>query len=201
MGDMIDATCMADHFEKIQKLPDPIPGYPNLRRVPCCKVYCCGQPTMFMSLENLSLLGLQTRLENMLSRDIQKTNEEKFLTICEKRKSENGGKLKAVDINKKELEIEVKELKSLSQVIEGSDLESDLDIICNNLVGSSVNTPIIVNDQIGLSRAVSLFKEFQLSASYEGLVETVRGLILGLLKMDTYKMSPDKELSSEESLM
>merc|ERR1711892_718300 len=31
------AAAMADHFEKIQKLPDPVPGY---------KVYCCGQPTI-----------------------------------------------------------------------------------------------------------------------------------------------------------
>merc|ERR1712088_471547 len=36
---------MADHFEKIQKLADPIPGCPNFRRVPGYKVYCCGQPT------------------------------------------------------------------------------------------------------------------------------------------------------------
>ena len=36
---------MADHFEKIQKLADPVPGCPNFRRVPGYKVYCCGQPT------------------------------------------------------------------------------------------------------------------------------------------------------------
>lgn len=35
-------------------------------------------------------------------------------------KSVNGGKLKVVDINKKQSEIEVKELKSLSQAIEAS---------------------------------------------------------------------------------
>ena len=29
---------MADHFEKIQKLPDPVPGCPNFRRVPGYKV-------------------------------------------------------------------------------------------------------------------------------------------------------------------
>merc|ERR1739844_81527 len=40
------AAAMADHFEKIQKLPDPVPGYPNFRRVPGYKVYCCGQPTI-----------------------------------------------------------------------------------------------------------------------------------------------------------
>merc|ERR1711942_559345 len=40
------AAAMADHFEKIQKLPDPVPGCPNFRRVPGYKVYCCGQPTI-----------------------------------------------------------------------------------------------------------------------------------------------------------
>merc|ERR1712020_97839 len=40
------AAAMADHFEKIQKLGDPIPGVPNFRRVPGYKVYCCGQPTL-----------------------------------------------------------------------------------------------------------------------------------------------------------
>merc|ERR1712032_328711 len=39
------AVAMADHFEKIQKLPEPIPGCPNFRRVPGYKVYLCGQPT------------------------------------------------------------------------------------------------------------------------------------------------------------
>ena len=46
MGDMATAACMADHFEKIQKLADPVPGCPNFRRVPGYKVYCCGQPTI-----------------------------------------------------------------------------------------------------------------------------------------------------------
>ena len=32
------AVAMADHFEKIQKLPDPVPGCPNFRRVPGYKV-------------------------------------------------------------------------------------------------------------------------------------------------------------------
>eukprot|EP00091_Calanus_sinicus_P012042 TRINITY_DN271_c1_g1_i16.p1 TRINITY_DN271_c1_g1~~TRINITY_DN271_c1_g1_i16.p1 ORF type:complete len:127 (-),score=41.20 TRINITY_DN271_c1_g1_i16:45-425(-) len=46
MGDMANAACMADGFDKIQKLPDPVPGCPNFRRVPGFKVYCCGQPTI-----------------------------------------------------------------------------------------------------------------------------------------------------------
>merc|ERR1711874_55046 len=153
-----------------------------------------------------------------ITRDVAKANEVEFLQVCEKRAEENGGKIKAVDINKKDLDLEVKQIKSLSQVIEdlkekfpglvhmrvpvcnsAAPQEADFDIICNTLVGSSVNTPIIVNDQVGLSRATTgcvaacLFKEFQLSASYEGLVETVPGVNLELLKMDTYQMSPDKD--------
>ena len=34
------AVAMADHFEKIQKLPEPVPGCPNFRRVPGYKVRC-----------------------------------------------------------------------------------------------------------------------------------------------------------------
>merc|ERR1711887_259672 len=77
--------------------------------------------------------------------------------------------------------------------------EADFDIICNTLVGTSVNTPVIVNDQVGLSRATTgcvaacLFKEFQLFASYEGLVETVAGVNMDLLKMDNYKLNPEKD--------
>merc|ERR1712121_511863 len=131
---------------------------------------------------------------------------------------ENGGKLKYVDINKKELEIEVKELVSLSEAMEGlkeeypgllhmrvpvcnsaAPNEADFDVICETLVGTSINTPIIVNDQVGLSRATTgcviacLFKEFQINASFEGLVETVPGMNLDLLKMDKYTMDPTKD--------
>merc|ERR1719410_2664039 len=86
----------------------------------------------------------------------------------------NDGKLKVVDINKKQSEVEVKELKSLSQVVEGlkekfpglvhwrvpvcnsaAPLETDFDIMIQTLVGTSINTPIIVNDQVGLSRATT----------------------------------------------
>merc|ERR1712117_670809 len=128
------------------------------------------------------------------------------------------GKLKVVDINKKESELEVKELRSLSQTIEkvkekypglvhwrvpvcnsAAPLETDFDIICNTLIGTSINTPVIINDQVGLSRATTacvvacLFKEFQISASYEGLVETVPGVNLNILKTDNYKMDQTKD--------
>merc|ERR1711983_768558 len=81
----------------------------------------------------------------------------------------------------------------------GAPLETDYDIIVSTLVGTSINTPIIVNDQVGLSRAttgcvtVCMYKEFQISASFEGLIETVPGMDLSLLKMDRYKMDPNKD--------
>merc|ERR1712243_422734 len=41
--------------------------------------------------------------------------------------------------------------------------------------------------------AACLFKEFQISASFEGLVETVPGMDLNLLKMDRYSMDMKKD--------
>merc|ERR1711942_92732 len=254
MGDMANAACMADGFENIQKLPDPVPGCPNFRRVPGFKVYCCGQPTIagFEAALNKvcgdkypkdgPIIWFNLRQEPTVyvngnpicarppnkigeyaelggvTRDIIKAQETAFAGECEGRKSVNGGKLKIVDINKKPSEIEVKELKSLSQVIDGlkekfpglvhwrvpvcnsaSPLESDFDIMVKTLVGTAINTPVIVNDQVGLSRATTgcviacLFKEFQISASFEGLIETVPGINASLLKTDKYVMDPDKD--------
>jgi len=254
MGDMENAVCMLDHFDKIQKLPDPIPGVPNLRRVPGFKVWCCGQPTAAgfeKALEKVvganypkdgpiiwfnmrqepdvyvngvpvcarppNKIGEYAELGN-ITRDIVKENELNFLKEVEGRKSINGGKLKVVDISKKESELEVKELKSLSQVIEGlkekypglvhwrvpvcnsaAPQETDFDIICQTLIGTNINTPVIINDQVGLSRATTacviacLFKEFQMTASYEGLIETVPGINAALLKTDKYQMDMTKD--------
>jgi len=253
MGDMENAVCMLDHFDKIQKLPDPLPGVPNFRRVPGFKVYCCGQPTLAgfeKCLEKVTanypkdgpIIWFNMRQEpdvyvngepvcarppnkigeyaelGDITRDIVKANELNFLKEVEGRKSINGGKLKVVDINKKQSEVEVKELKSLSQVIEGlkekypglvhwripvcnsaAPKETDFDIMCNTLVGTSINTPVIINDQVGLSRATTacviacLFKEFQISASYEGLIETVPGINASVLKTDKYVMDQSKD--------
>merc|ERR1711976_789726 len=248
------AVAMADHFEKIQKLPEPIPGCPNFRRVPGYKVYLCGQPTtegfekclekvcgsiypkdgkiiwfnlrqepvVYVNGQPLcarpaNKIGEYDELGNV-TRDAVKTDEAEFVRVCEGKMKDNDGKLKYVDVNKKENEVEVKSIVTLHDVIEGlkekfpglvhmripicnsaSPLEKDFDTLCNTLVGSSINTPIILNDQVGLSRATTasvaacMFKEFQLSASYEGLVETVPGMDLGLLKMDRYKMDPNKD--------
>merc|ERR1712038_278697 len=248
------AAAMADHFEKIQKLKDPIPGAPNFRRVPGYKVYCCGQPTIAgleAALEKVTgsiypkdgkiiwfnlrqeptvyvngeplcarppnKIGEYAELGN-ITRDQNKADEPEFKRVLENRAAENGGKLKFVDINKQEKEVEVKELKTLSEVIEAvkakfpglvhmrvpvcnsaAPLENDFDIMCDTLTGTSINTPVIVNDQVGLSRATTgcviacLFKEFQINASFEGLVETVPGVNLDLPKMDRYTMDSKKD--------
>merc|ERR1711887_397568 len=248
------AAAMADHFEKIQKLPDPVPGVPNFRRVPGYKVYCCGQPTLAgleAALEKVcgtiypkdgKIIWFNVRQEpnvyvngepicarppnkigeyaelGAVTRDMVKADEPEFLRVLEGRAKENGGKLKYVDISKAEKEVEVKELKTLSEAIEGvkekfpglvhwrvpvcnsaSPLESDFDIICQTLVGTAINTPVIVNDQVGLSRATTgcviacLFKELQITASFEGLLETVPGVNAALLKTDRYVMNPNKD--------
>merc|ERR1711931_324521 len=257
MGDQPEvwkAAAMADHFEKIQKLPDPVPGCPNFRRVPGYKVYCCGQPTaagfkaalnkvtgsiypkdgkiiwfnlrqepnVYVNGEPIcarppNKIGEYAELGNV-TRDSAKADEQEFIKVVEGRAKENDGKLKFVDINKTEKEVEVKELVTLGNVIEGlkakfpglvhmripvcnsaAPLETDFDILVKTLIGTSINTPVIINDQVGLSRATTgcvaacLFKEFQISASFEGLVETVPGVNLDLLKMDRYKMDPNKD--------
>jgi len=248
------AIAMADHFEKIQKLPDPVPGCPNFRRVPGYKVYCCGQPTVagfeaclnkvcgdiypkdgkiiwFNLRQEPSLyindepicarppnkIGEYAELGNV-TRDSLKKDEVEFVRVAEGKMKETDGKLKVVDINKNEKEIEVKTMVTLHDVIEGvkekfpglvhmripvcnsaSPLEGDFDTLIQTLVGTSINTPVIVNDQVGLSRATTgcvaacLFKEFQISASFEGLIETVPGMNQDLLKMDRYTMDSNKD--------
>merc|ERR1712158_27027 len=146
-----------------------------------------------------------------------KADEEEFLRVLESRAKE-GGKIKVVDVNKKESEMEVKSIETLSKVMEGlkekypglthnripvcnsaAPLEPDFDTLCNALLGTNVNTPVIVNCQVGLSRSTTgcvctcLFREFQLSASYEGLVETVPGVNIDVLRMDNYVMDKEKD--------
>jgi len=248
------AAAMADHFEKIQKLPEPVPGCPNFRRVPGYKVYCCGQPTVagfkavlekvcgtiypkdgkiiwvnmrqepniYISGEPIcarppNKIGEYAELGNV-TRDKVKADEVEFKKVVEKRAADGGGKIKVVDINKVEKEIEVKDLFTLSEVIESvketfpglvhmriptcnsaSPTETDFDTLVETLVGTAINCPVIISDQVGLSRATTgcvaacIFKEFQISASFEGLVETVPGMNQDLLKMDRYSMDMNKD--------
>merc|ERR1711944_143067 len=162
-------------------------------------------------------IGEYAELGNVTRASV-KADEEEFIKVIEGRAKGADGKLKVVDVGKKESEIEIKELITLSKVMEGlkekypglvhnrvpvcnsaAPLEPDFDTICNALSGTNVNTPVIVNCQVGLSRsttgcvAACLFREFQLSASYQGLVETVPGVDLSVLRMDKYVMDPEKD--------
>merc|ERR1711983_443479 len=144
-------------------------------------------------------------------------DEPEFMRVLEGRSKDNG-ELKIIDISKKESEVEVKNLKTLDAAINDAKADFpglefvrvpvcnsaapnqvDFDTICQALVGSNINTPVIINDQVGLSRATTgcviacLFKEFQINASFEGLVETVPGVNLDLLKMDRYTMDSKKD--------
>jgi len=248
------AVAMADHFEKIQKLPDPIPGVPNFRRVPGYKVYCCGQPTaaalettlnkvcgeiypkdkkiiwfnmrqeptVYINGEPVcarppNKIGEYAELGNVTSKQLEE-DEAEFVRVCEGQMKANDNKVKVLDVNKQEKEIEVKTIVTLQESIaallekfpglvhirvpicnSASPNEVDFDTITAAMVGSSINTPIILNDQVGLSRATTgsvaacLFKEFQINASFEGLVETVPGMDLNLLKMDRYAMDMKKD--------
>merc|ERR1711983_558481 len=154
-----------------------------------------------------------------VTRESVEKDEAEFHRMLKKKAEDDGGKLKVVDVSKKESEIEAKEIMSLTEVIAGvkekfpglnhvripicnsaNPLDRDFDALCATLVGSNVNCPVIVNCQVGLSRsttgsvAACLFREFQLSASYEGLIETVPGVNLELLRMDKYELDPDKDV-------
>merc|ERR1711899_431468 len=248
------AVAMADHFEKIQKLPDKVDGVPNFRRVPGYKVYCCGQPTkegyvraiekacgdkwpkdgpiVWLNMRQEAIvyvngnpvcarppgkIGEYAELGNVTRASV-KADEEEFVKVLKKRAEDAGGMVKVTDVSKKESEVKVEEVMSLHEVIEGlketfpglthnripvcnsaSPLEGDFDTLCGALLGTNINCPVIVNCQVGLSRSTTgcvsacLFREFQLSASFEGLIETVPGVNLELLRMDKYELEKDKD--------
>merc|ERR1711920_1026755 len=239
------AVGMLDHFEKIQKLKDKIDGVPNFRRVPGYKEgfekaleKACGDkwpkdgPIIWLNMRQEPILYVNgnpvcARPPNKIgeyaelggvTRDSCKADELEFVKVLKARAEDNGGKIKVVDVSKKESEIEVKEIVSLHDVIEGlkekypklthnripicnsaAPLEADFDTLCNALIGTNVNCPVIVNCQVGLSRSTTgcvsacLFREFQLSASYEGLIETVPGINLEVLRMDKYEIEKEKD--------
>jgi len=203
-------------FEKaLEKVTEKYPKdgpivWINMRQEPI--LYINGNP---VCARPPNKIGEYAELGNVTRASV-KADEEEFVKVVEGRSKE--GKLKVIDVNKKESEIEVKELTTLSKVMEGlkekypnlthnripvcnsaAPLEPDFDTICNALLGTNVNAPVIVNCQVGLSRSTTgcacacLFREFQLVGGYQGLVETVPGVNLESLKMDRYAMDPEKD--------
>ena len=253
MTDMHNAAAMADHFDKIQKLPNPVEGVPNFRCVPGYQVYCCGQPTV-AGFENAlnkvtenydkngpivwinmrqepsvyvngspicarppNKIGEYAELGNV-TRDMLEKDEEEFTDELKNRSGAQGGKLKYQDCLKAEHEMEAKEILAQKTVVNnlkskfpglvfhrvptcnsGSPLDTDFDLITGALTGTKFNAPVIINCQVGLARSTTgcviacLFREFQVSSSFSGLLNTVPGLNLNLLKMDTYEMDMEKD--------
>ena len=158
----------------------------NMRQEP--NIYISGEP---ICARPPNKIGEYAELGNV-TRDKVKADEVEFKKVVEKRAADGGGKIKVVDINKVEKEIEVKDLFTLSEVIESvketfpglvhmriptcnsaSPTETDFDTLVETLVGTAINCPVIISDQVGLSRATTgcvaacIFKEFQISASFE----------------------------------
>jgi hypothetical protein len=249
-----DFTAMADTFEGIQELPNPVAGCPNFRRVPSYKVYSCGQPTVAGFEAALSkvcgdtyprdgkIVWINTRQEpcvyvngepicarppekigkfaeigNATTESVTR-DEFEFLKLCVTRKEDNGGKLKYLDVNEVEKEVEVKTIITLGDVVKdlkevfpglvyvrvpmahgAAPKEPDFDAITANLVGTGFNTPVIVSDHLGDARATTgsviacIFKEFQVSASYDGLIASIPEVDIDVLKMDNYKADMAKD--------
>merc|ERR1712158_241952 len=183
----------------------------NMRQEPT--VYVNGSP---LCARPPNKIGEYAELGDVTRESIE-ADEAEFGRMLKKR-SEDGGKIKVVSVAKVESEVEVKDLITLTDVIaalkekfpklvhlripvcnSAAPKEVDFDALCSALAGTNVNTPVIVNCQVGLSRsttgcvAACLFREFQISASFEGLIETVPGVNLDVLKMDKYVVDKEKD--------
>lgn len=185
----------------------------NMRQEPI--VYVNGNP---VCARPPNKIGEYAELGDVTQESIQ-ADEDEFGRMLTKRAAEaEGNKIKVVDVSKKESEVEAKEVVTLAEVIAGhkekfpglkhhripicnsaAPTEKDFDTLCNALLGNNINCPVIVNCQVGLSRSTTgsvsacLFREFQIAASYEGLIETVPGVNLDVLRMDAYVMDPAKD--------
>merc|ERR1712126_474676 len=195
MGEIWKAAAMSDHFDKIQKLPDPVVGAPDFHRIPGYKVYCTGQPT---------ITGLKNILEKVTGKIYPKEGKIIWLNlrqepvvyvngepICARPPNKIGEYAELGDVTRDSVKADEVEFV---RGVEGRMKENG-----GKLKYVDINTPIIVNDQVGLSRATTgcvvacLFKEFQINASFDGLVHKVPGMNLDLLKMDKYTMDPAKD--------
>jgi len=185
----------------------------NMRQEPI--IYVNGNP---VCARPPNKIGEYAELGDVTQESIQ-ADEDEFGRMLTKRAADaEGNKIKVVDVSKKESEVEAKEVVTLAEVITGlkekfpglkhhripicnsaAPTEKDFDTLCNALLGHNINCPVIVNCQVGLSRSTTgsvsacLFREFQIAASYEGLIETVPGVNLNVLRMDAYVMDPAKD--------
>jgi len=154
----IEKAC-GDKYPKDQKEKPII--WINMRQEPI--VYVNGQP---VCARPPNKIGEYAELGSVTRASV-KSDEEEFFKVLESRIKNSDGKLKFVDVNKKEQEVEVKEILTLHQVMEdlkakypglthnripvcnsAAPLESDFDTLVNALLGTNVNAPVIVNCQV-----------------------------------------------------
>jgi len=184
----------------------------NMRQEP--SLYLNGSP---VCARPPNKIGEYAELGNVTAEQLEK-DEEEFLGEVKSRAESNGGKVQYLDVHKAELEVEAKEIVSLGAVVKqlqktytglkhvrvpvcnsGSPNPGDFDRMAAAMTGTKFAAPVIVNCQAGLSRATTgqvaacLFREMQVGSSFSGLVNTVPGLNLDLLKMDIYKMDMEKD--------
>jgi len=184
----------------------------NMRQEP--SLYLNGSP---VCARPCNKIGEYAELGNVTAQQLEK-DEEELLGVVEERAQEAGGKVNYQDVHKAQLEVECKELISLGTAIQelqktytglrhirvpvcnsGSPNPADFDAMIAAMTGTKFSAPVVVNCQAGLSRATTgqvaacLFREMQVGSSFSGLVNTVPGLNLDLLNMDTYKMDMEKD--------
>ena len=184
----------------------------NMRQEP--SLYLNGSP---VCARPANKIGEYAELGAVTVAQLEK-EEEEFLAAVRERAEEKGGKVQYLDVHKAELEVECKELISLAAVIRqlqktytglkhirvpvcnsGPPNPADFDLMVAAMQGTKFAAPVVVNCQAGLSRATTgqvaacLFRETQVGSSFSGLINTVPGLNLDMLKMDTYKMDMEKD--------
>ena len=122
-----------------------------------------------------------------------KADEEEFVKVLKKRAEDNEGKVKVTSVAKVESEIKVEEIVSLHDVIEGlkeqfpklthnripicnsaAPLEADFDTLCDALLGTNVNCPVIVNCQVLVSFGIisRMFNDPDKCNPFENFFET-----------------------------
>merc|ERR1712098_153285 len=173
------AAAMADQFDKMQKLPDPLPGCPNFHRIPGYKVYTCGQPT---------LDGIKNVLEKVTGTIYPKDGPIIWLNLRQEPDVYvNGQPICARPPNKIG---EYAELGAVTRDIIKADEAEFFKVVEGRVKENGGKLKYVT---ITGSVIACLFKEFQINASFEGLVETVPGVNLDLLRMDKCTMDPAKD--------
>merc|ERR1712088_533606 len=130
----------------------------NMRQEPT--VYINGEP---VCARPPNKIGEYAELGNVTSKQLEE-DEAEFVRVCEGQMKANDNKVKVLDVNKQEKEIEVKTIVTLQESIaallekfpgllhirvpicnSASPNEVDFDTITAAMVGSSINTPVILN--------------------------------------------------------